>query len=147
MLKRHIVALLITIAVYFIPTGAICNDFLYFPVHVFLSAVYITLIYNFAKTRATHILIALELLSIIFTIPAYAQWFLSSKSQWFYNNFETTMLICFVVEIVVIILGAAHGGILQLFLPLRQYIIHAIHSIKITLLAYWYTLCKIISNS
>ncbi len=162
MIKRHIVAFLITIAVYFIPTSTICNDFLYFLVHVFLSAVYITLIYNFAKIAILPILIGIEILSIILTIPAFIYWvvvsriihlppeialFVSSKSQWFYSNFETTMLICFVAEIVVIILGAAHGGIHQLFLPMCQYIIHAIHSVKITLLASWYTLCKIISNS
>lgn len=147
MLSRHIIALLITVAFYYIPTGSICNDFLYFPVHAFWSAIYITLIYSFAKTRIMHFLIAVEIVSIIFTVPAYTQWFLSSKSQWFYTNFEHIMLICFMAEIVVIILGAMHGGIHKLFLSMRLYIIHAFHSIKTNILATWYALCKIKSNS
>jgi hypothetical protein len=150
-LNRHLIAIFVTIIFYKIPTMAACilianalneykiaipPDFIYWPLHAAWSPFYIVIVYNFASLRITYLLIIIEIASILLTISAYIQWFLSLKSQWFYANFEHIMTLCFILEIAVIIIGATHGGILQLYLSMRKYIIHAIFSAKTNILGH-----------
>jgi len=133
--KRHILALLITIAFYNIPTMLLSKilstvipikfdgieNWLYWPIHALLSAAYFLVMYNFARIRMIIYILSIEIAAILFTIPACIQWALASESQWFYDYFEHIMALCCILQIVAIMVGAAHGGVFHLFLFVRKY--------------------------
>lgn len=134
--ERHLIALAITVVIYKIHTSTVISALtlgllseetrahIYFPLHAAWSIPYSILIYSFAKTRLTNILMFIEIISVVYTIFAYAQWFLSSKSQWFYINFDFIMWVCFLFELIAIMIGATHGGIHRIIQIFRKRHLH-----------------------
>lgn len=126
-LSRHLSALLISIAFYFAPLSKIAPDQMYFQFHSLLSIFYSILIYQ-TRIREVPFLIIIECISVIYTTITYVQWHLALQSQWFYDNFENIMSVCFLAQIIVIMIGASHGGIRRIISAMRINRFHDDHN-------------------
>ncbi len=115
---RHIIALLISAAFYIPDYLKYAPMEMYFQLHSLLSIFYAILIYQ-TRIREVPILILIECISVIYTTLCYVQWFLALRSQWFYDNFENIMAVCFLAEIIVIMIGASHGGVRRIISAMR----------------------------
>ena len=123
---RHLIALLITVLFYFAPLSKIAPDEMYFQFHSLLSIFYSILIYQ-TRIREVPFLILIECISVIYTTITYVQWYLALRSQWFYDNFENIMSVCFLAQIIVIMIGASHGGVRRIISAMRLDCLHDDH--------------------
>lgn len=125
MIKRHILSLLITLGIYYLPSMLYDVADKYLWIHnALLSVIYIALIYNFAKIRLMPLLIAAETVAVITTFLACLQHdFLNSKG-FFYTNYEQIINACYISELIIIGVGAVSGGTIKNIYRLWLYIIN-----------------------
>jgi len=114
MLKRHFVALAITLLIYYLPSlGYYVADKYLWLHNALLSVMYIALIYNFAKIRLMPLLIAVETMAVITTFAACFQFDVLQTKGIFYSNYEQIINACYIAELIIIGVGILNGGSLK----------------------------------
>lgn len=114
MLKRHILSLLITISIYYLPSMIynVADKYLWLH-NALLSVIYIALIYNFAKIRLMPLLLAIETIAIMATFAACLQFDILHSKGFFYSNYEQIINACYISELIIIGVGILNGGSLK----------------------------------
>jgi len=112
MLSRHLLALLITIGVYYVPDMIYSVSGGYSWVNSALwSLIYIVMIYKCAKIRITSILICIEMIAMTTTFIANYQY--KAGGGVFYDQYEGILNACYVMELITIGAGMLRGGIIK----------------------------------
>ncbi len=112
MIKRHFVALAITLSVYYLP------DMLY---HVYgalawlnsalWSVIYIVLIYKCARTRLSPLILSCEFAALAMSVLAGYQDL--TERGFYYYNFASTVNAVFIAELLIIGVGISQSGIIK----------------------------------
>lgn len=114
MYKRHFLALLITIGIYYLPyVGYNVADKYLWLHNALLSVIYIALIYNCAKIRLMPLLIAVETMAVITTFAASFQFDILHSKGFFYGNYEQIINACYITELIIIGVGILNGGAIK----------------------------------
>jgi hypothetical protein len=116
MLKRYSLILLATVWLAALPV--IVDGIMGWVLSTTLSSAYIIFIWKFSQIRERCLIITIEAAAKIFATAAFIQHYfpnflkhsLASESQWFWINYQPIMSYCFLMEIVVIIMGIANSG-------------------------------------
>jgi hypothetical protein len=115
MLKRYLFTLLLTLAIYNIPPLLYAARGVWYWVDAAAwSMLYIALVTTY-PLRIKPFLITCELIAMSATLISCAQYELTLKSQWFYDNFGCIMRYCYCAELGVIIVGIINGVVTRVY--------------------------------
>jgi len=116
MLKRYFLILLVTVWVAFAPIEL--EGYAAWAASSTISIAYIFFVFTFSCIRERDVIIYIESSAMIASLIAFLQHhtpqllkqYLASESQWFWVNYEHIMGYCFLMEIVVIIIGITNSA-------------------------------------
>jgi len=112
MISRYLLALLITIGIYYIPDMLYSVDDGYAWINSALwSLIYIVAIYKCAKIRIAYVLISLEMAAMLTTFIANYQY--KSDGGFFYDQYEIILNSCYLMEVVTLLVGILRSGIIK----------------------------------
>jgi hypothetical protein len=110
LLKRHFLALLITLSVYCIPPIIYnVSGYAEWLNAVVWSSIYCFLIYRYTKIRVMILLLAAESLAATCVGLAFAEHHIFKSDGFFYANYESIINACFIAELLTIAVGVVSG--------------------------------------
>ncbi len=115
MLKRYLIALAITVGIYYSPYIIPTNADWFWVRSSSLSTLYILLIYHFAKTRVMCFLISIEFIAMCTNLGAWYQYQMASESQLFNDHYGSIMSYCYIGEVLTIMGGVLSGRFKRIY--------------------------------
>jgi hypothetical protein len=112
MFYRHLLAFFITAGIYYVPDMIYSVNSGYSWINSALwSLIYIVMIYKCAKIRIASILICIEMAAMLTTFIANYQY--RAGGGLFYDQYESILNTCYVMELITIGAGMLRGGIIK----------------------------------